>query len=349
MGKLLTILGFGLSVVVFAILTNTQPTATRPSMVDICPDYARVDEYLSETWEEFIQSVGQSEGFYFEISTDNSPTPISLIGRNTSYAEDGQDLSLDFKIFTPAPFGTPDIQMRAIVLVNQQQISLDQEQFYFDFTLKPLQEVVFTTALPTLPSGVHEIVVIYFTHMDQYPSDALGSQTQEHAGRMTLVVGEALESDLNYQTASDHNWVTGREPRVPIYLGIDDRFYVWPQPAAETIIGQPFSFFLFGGTSSPQPNQAQSDLNQFGLILLKDYRQIPIVNDQPVLYLEVTQDQGFVQIPMLIPAENKVGRYDLVGIRIDNPNWLQCRSHLGDLRVSTDVMINRVSVEVVTN
>ncbi|MCU0498936.1 MAG: hypothetical protein MUF87_16410 [Anaerolineae bacterium] len=54
-------------------------------VTQICPDYDMVDEYLTETWEDFIRGVGNSEGLYQEVA----PAPesdIHLIGWNTSYS-----------------------------------------------------------------------------------------------------------------------------------------------------------------------------------------------------------------------------------------------------------------------
>ncbi|MCU0498933.1 MAG: hypothetical protein MUF87_16395 [Anaerolineae bacterium] len=316
-----------------------------PELVEtICPDYEMVDEYLAETWEDFIRGVGSSEGFYYEISSNHSPTPIRLIGNNTDYAESGENLAYDFKIFNPAPTGEPDTQFRAIILVNQQQIEITEGQMYYDFVLPAQQEATFRAQLPTLPKGMHELVVIFFSNVQLVPSDDFGSTTNSYEGRTTLIVGEAILPEFEYMRAESQGWVTASDRYLTLHLNVDDSFRDWPTPLPTVSTGEPFSFFAFSGYPHPAEGRTEAETSQFALILLKDYLQVPLLG-QDVLYLEAMQNESYIQIPLTIIPEQE-GRIDLALIRINNPNWLMCRRSTQHVRTSVDARARRVAIEV---
>ncbi|MCU0498934.1 MAG: hypothetical protein MUF87_16400 [Anaerolineae bacterium] len=328
---------FGFIALTLILISLIKADQDLPEFVtQICPDYEMMDEYLTETWEDFIRGVGNSEGLYQEIM----PTPessIHLIGANTSYSPSGENLAFDFRIFNPANIASSPLEMRFMVILNQQQIELEPGLLYHEFTLQGLQESHYRFELPPLAPGIHDLVTLVLSDSSQVNTRM----------RSTLIIESAESPTVMYQTADGLR--TGQHPPLILTFGMDQTFTVWGYPGdvVKAPLNQPFTFWLYAGFPRRQPGVVAVDYSYFALLLLQDGRQIPLTDESPTLYMRATPEQEHIEIPVTLAPFTELGRVNLNALRIDNPNLIMCLRDTQNPNTSPSTSMQQVTVEVI--
>lgn len=117
-------------------------------------------------------------------------------------------------------------------------------------------------------------------------------------------------------------------------------------------LNETFNFNVLTGYVSPQiPENTGLDppqVSQLALLTFIDYQQVPVDEEQQVLYSEVVQNTAYVRIPISLPGFEEPGSHDLLVIKIDNPRVPLCvLQGLPDgYLFSPQVYTNRAAIEV---
>ncbi|MCU0498937.1 MAG: hypothetical protein MUF87_16415 [Anaerolineae bacterium] len=250
----------------------------------------------------------------------------------------GENLGFDFRMFNPANIASPPLEMRLIVILNQQPIELEPGLLYHEFTLQGLQEIQYPFQLPPLPSGIHDLVTLIM----------IDSQNVGITMRSTLIIESAESPMVVYQTAEGLK--TGQNPPTIVFFGMDQTFTIWGgerNGVVTTPLNQPFTFWLYAGFPRRQPGMQAVDYSYFALLLFQDGRQIPLTEESPTLYMRATPEQEHIEIPVTLAPFTELGRVNLTALRIDNPNLIMCLADTRNPNTSQSTPNSQVEVEVI--
>ncbi|MCU0498935.1 MAG: hypothetical protein MUF87_16405 [Anaerolineae bacterium] len=313
--------------------------------MQICPDYDMVELYLEETWEGFVNNVGQSQGLYYE-TIPSSPEGVQLIGRNTYYSRSGNGVVINGRVLNPDP-AKPNNAMRVMALVNQAQVEFEPGVYYYDFVVDAGEEVQFQLNLPPFEDGIHELVVVVLADMHVYPSSH--ANIYSSGLRIGLIVGETEPQVpvFNYRTSEGFN--TNTRPPLDLFISRGQSFIIWGgwRDQVYVPLGEPLNYWFYAGFLAPQEGQIPIDYDYFALMMFQDYRQVPILGEFPAAYFKAARGEANIEFPMRLPPFEETGRHDLMFMRSDNPNVLACHVDPANTNTYDDFRIMRRAFEVI--
>lgn len=341
---------------VFPLLAqNSDLTITPPPNQRLCWDYSLV-EPPTETFEQFIASIGQGQGVY----TNFAPTGANIryLGDMTYGVEVGQPTELIFQLFTHEVEPKP---IRYLLFHNESLLTLPvngQLQSMIDVRLAPNEIQTYVLTLPELEAGIHDIVLIGIQDFDQ-PPQATGTMSV-FSFRRTLIAGD--EKGLSYEDDGINYSVLEAEEKiksldVSILLGLtlsNDTTIQWsyPQPKASFTPDKPITINVLAGYSAASFDASLGlkplRSSRFALIALLDYQQVPLGSDTNVFYGEVPENTHFARIPITLANPNQMGEHDLVIVRINYPRVPICvlSGPAEGYYISSQVIHNRARFEI---
>lgn len=323
---------------------------------NLCWDYDLV-EPPSETFEQFIASVGQSRGVYTDFAPEG--TDIRYLGNTTYGVEAGQSIELRLQLFTQE--AEPQ-SIRYVLFHNESQLTLPvngQLQSTIDAHLVPNEIQTYVLTLPELKEGIHDLVLIGIQGFDQ-PPQATGT-TSVFSFRRTLIAGH--EAGLSYEDNEIKYALLEAEEKMQnsgnsILLGLTlsaDTLVQWsyPEPKATFTADDPISINVLAGYSAaffdastglqPLPS------SRFALIALLDYQQVPLNSGNDVFYGEVLENTHFARVPITLDNPNQAGEHDLVMVRINYPRVPLCvlSGPPDGYTLNSQAIHNRVRFEII--
>lgn len=187
-----------LLIALFSILFRYQASdplpVTPPPGGQLCWDHDIVTP-PTQTFEEFIAVVGQSEGVY----TNFRPTsPVSLLGNSTYEVNPNEAVELLLQLYSSE---ASHHYIRYLLLLNEQQITgfvPEIETPYLDVVLDPDSIQTFNLTLPLLEEGIHDVILVGIQDFNEPPEST--GRISVFNFRLTLVVGNALPAELHYHS-----------------------------------------------------------------------------------------------------------------------------------------------------
>lgn len=315
----------------------------------LCWDHATVqNEMAEETFEEFIESVGESSGIYFAMQP-SSPGVVP-IGSATYLTPVDVDTALEItlNVYWPQP---DEMTLRAILLLNERPLiqstpGQDEQTTYRDLTLASRTVQTFQFEIPPLTEGIHDLIFLGIPNANTLPTP-FGDYTS-YKPRLTLVAGQPTNVELPYENLP----AAAPTPDISLQLSLSDRPLVWNYPESYLTLeaGETLAFNILAGraaTMSPNSSEEGEDTgSHFALITLLDYQPIAVNGEEPVVYAEVTSD-GYALIPVAVTPDLPPGQYDVLAVRINNPRVPMCvmRGPQG-MVFDANVDTHRVSVKI---
>lgn len=167
--------------------------------------------------------------------------------------------------------------------------------------------------------------------------------------RITIIAGEdAVEVEHHqYTYLPAFAYIRDNAPALRVMFTLDETLDSWNYPEL-TLPVEPDSPLNFTIKAGYQPgNPGGSEVAQFAILLLQDYRQIPISPETDVFYGEVDSETAYAEIPVTLTTPLKTGKHDLIAIRIYSPAYALCDVLAVPERQIIEVWAERVAIEVV--
>lgn len=326
-----------------------------PSNNSVCWDRDTI-ERPQETFEEFIADVGIDGGFYtdFHISEAQS----TLIGDKTYLVRTGEPIDVTLQQYSAEEASHPT---RYLVLLDEQPISPlvngeETERTFFDVTLTSDTIESFNITLPALEAGTHELVLVGIRDWETPPAN---TGTISLLGyRLTLIAGEpssfdALTYDLLPTVGTDANG--DYLQLLSLTVGEGTVQWSFPEPAVTLRSGEEFQFNVLTGYTQPSLSENSTlplpVVSRFALLTFLDYEQVPVREEQNVLYGELELGTAYTRIPIVM-GDIDPGEHDILVVKIDNPRIPLCllpsQGVPDSYAFSRDIVHNRARLEVVS-
>jgi hypothetical protein len=350
--------------------TTTIPVTPVPGE-HLCWNYAQAAP-PDQTFEEFIEDVGEEEGIYTQFrpnGTDNVDfrrLDNGFLGGTHGVADD-QSVDLLLQLYTAEP---GPLHVRYLLIRNEQQVSvpIDGELVpYFDVMLVGGEMQTYILPLGTLDAGIHDIALLALQDFD-IPPEPTGSISGS-SFRLSLIAGaltagEETNIPNGYDTLPFIEYPASEEPASPQFpnypielrLNEDTRVqWSYPDPVLTLPRRAPLSFYALGGYANVnRGEEAPSDLelppySHFALLAFINYEQVPITEEQPVIYGMAPIDRLFTWIPITLDAPDELGLHELLMVRVNSPRVPMC-TLIGPpdgLFINPQVTHNRAAFEVV--
>jgi len=326
-------------------LTTSTLDVVQQSEQALCWDAATIEgEMTEETFEDFISSVGQGEGLYFDVRPTSSD--ITPIGNGTYHVLTDTSVEVSVSIFTPSP---SEQNLRYMVLLNEkpmpQIITESGELYYQDITVNPNEIYTINFQIPALENGINDFIFLAIPDFNAPPSP-LGGRVN-YAPRMTLISGEPTNPDLVYENLREVGLISNNDPLISLELTLGDDLRVWNYPEAYLTLkqGEDLKFNVVVGTNTAVNLDAPSEArSRFAIVTFLDYQTISVEDISPTLYGEVTYDTAYTRIPIELTPDLPIGQYDLLVLKINNPRVPMCV--MRDRAGSFNPFVNSVRVSI---
>jgi hypothetical protein len=322
-------------------------TLQTDGVAPICGRQTLSDENSDlESFEEFIQSVGKSDGIYSGLIPDEQKT--QYLGERTYQVTENTPLDIILLLYSQE---TPAQAIRLLVFLDETPVLIDglsgqDEEFGRKISLTPGEIYETTITLPPMESGVYDFFVLRIHDANNEPS--LMNERDTFADRLSFIVQDSISMPSVGEPARpfvkyDPNGLKSRgDPRILLGLSLDDTLRQWNYPEASVVIGQgdTLSFNILAGDTRVPEQQDQDQIpdpsTRLALIVLMGYQPIPMVTT----YAEISSDTSYSRIPIEFVPTQPAGRHELVIIRVDNPGIPLCQ--LYDENPNEFLLISRV-------
>jgi hypothetical protein len=305
--------------------------ATYQSGDSLCWDDAL---YEHVSWEQ------TKRNFTYGLVTRLGVTDIKLdvtdkkqLGFNTYEVPSGAPFEAEFRLWY-GPENERPAEIRFFSLLDEQQLDIfPGNQYYYDLTIPAGSEMSIPLAIPSLSSGIHDLVILGIAYPDEYPVPE--GSVMVLAFRITLAASPTTEMfrQINFTELPAQALLSRGAPMIPLLLRLsdDNELKVWNWPSRWLDIEtDELEFLVSAGftytTNLDAPSLAQPEHSFFALTLFKDYRQINIDADVPVMYGKVSHDTAYTNHAIKLTGLQP-GMHHILALRIDHPGIPMCILH----------------------
>lgn len=321
--------------VVDKILSSLQISASAETL---CPGEANYrslpTDYWEGRWQLFRANPPMTSGAGIALT---SLSDSINIGDNTYEASALKPVTGTIRYYYPATRqnSTP-VPIRFLLLLDENQLTTRINGVfrpYLDVRMNPGDDGEVTFDVPALKTGIHDLVLLGLTEVDQEP-DPYGAMAQLSL-RFTLVAGDGgTLLPRPYRLLKADQSVPKRksgEAGIDLDLSLDEKGPKgWnpPETSVPLPLGKPLDFFVYVGYESAEntshPGAPLAEKEPFALILFVDYHQVPLAADNPVEYGIVALTTNYAHLPVQLFPPQVPGRHDILAARINYPGFPVC-------------------------
>jgi len=225
------------------------------------------------------------------------------------------------------------VDIRFFAILDEQQLDIfPARQYYYDITLATGREMSIPLAIPSLSSGIHDLVIFGIPYLNEFPDPEGTVKILNY--RITLVASPTTETfrQINFIELPAQGLLSRGAPKIPLMLGLsDNKLKAWNWPSRWLDIeADVVEFFVFSGYENTvnldSPYLAEPHYSFFALTLFMDYRQINIDADVPVIYGKVGNDTAYASNVIKLNGLQR-GMRHILAIKINYPGIPMCILH----------------------
>lgn len=288
----------------------------------LCPS---APDLRTFSWEDAVANPPVSTGLGYAMMEDDLSGAVA-IGESTYLIEPDTEIHGTLHLFY-LPANSHSIDLRYMVILNEQQIAAfeDESSIYQDITLQPGEQSTIDLALPPLPPGIHDLIVLGLVEAELNNYGDVVSLFY----RATLVVGDNPPlPKQEYQLLEPDAYKFGDEAFFNLTLHSDRSQHVWVWPKIYKSVQDTLDFYISVGYMESVVRLAEHDISPqpspFAVLAFLDSEQIPIAPESSVFYGALTPNNLYSFIPVSLITSREEGRSDLLVLRVNYPGMPMC-------------------------
>ena len=256
---------------------------------------------------------------------------LDKLSDSTLWVKANEHILMKWRFWYP-PNNEQPANLRLFILLDEHQLenALPEPGAYNDINLQKGDDISLNVTLPPLAPGVHDIIAIGVPYPQEYPNEH--GVVRLVSWRITLIA-KPLSSpfrNISFQSLPAEGSIQKNDPLIPLTLtlkkdGLD--VWNWPNPWLDTNTNSSIEFFALAGHNYVEnldaPPLDELKASFFSLLILVDYQQIEIADNQMELYGKVDKDTAYSRIPIKL-EHLSIGKHTVLILRIDTPGVPMC-------------------------